>query len=251
MKKLIVANWKMQLSVSESAVLAKKIVAGLAGLNAAEMRRHEIVICPDYLAIESVGRIIKSKIGLGAQDSAAAARAALTGEISPANLKALGVKYVILGHSERREHLHENSAVINAKLKAALAAKLVPILCVGEKLTERRAGQTAAYINEQLHHALKGVKIKTAQDLVVAYEPIWAISTNRGAKPIGPEEADRVQAQIKTIVKKILKKTIRVIYGGSAKAENSAAFLAAPHIDGVLPGAASLKAAEFIKICRL
>jgi len=234
------ANWKMQLTIKDSLELAKQFTKKISG------DRNEVVICPDYLALPFVGPILKkTKLQLGAQDSAAFSQGAYTGEVSPQNLKTLGVKYVIIGHSERREHLHENSAIINNKLKAALDNKLIPVLCVGEKLTEREAGQAKDYLKMELRHALKGVKIKTANDLVLAYEPVWAISTNKNAKPIVPAEAEDIQKFLKAQARLILKKSVRVIYGGSATAENAAAFLSQPNIDGLLVGGASLKITAF------
>jgi len=245
MKKLIMANWKMQLTLKESLELARQLAKKI------KTTKNDVVICPDYAALPFVGLILKpTRIILGAQDSAGFNRGAYTGEVSPVNLKALGVKYVILGHSERREHLHENSLIINNKIKAALINKLIPVLCVGEKLTEREAGQTKEYLQTELRNALKGVKIKTANDLVVAYEPVWAISTNKNAKPIMPAEADEIQKFIKDQANKILHKSVRVLYGGSADALNAPGFLAQANIDGLLVGGASLKMAEFSKIIK-
>lgn len=244
MDKLIIANWKMQLSLSASQKLAKELAATLP------KTRTSVVICPDYAALPGVAAILKkSRLALGAQDSAVAVAGAYTGEVSPASLKALGVKYVILGHSERREHLHENSAIINAKLRAALAQGLTPILCVGEKLAERESGATRMYLREELRHALKGVKIKTAADLVLAYEPIWAISTNSNAKPMAPEEADAVQSFLREQAAVSLHKRLRVIYGGSVTTDNAAAFLKQKNIDGLLVGGAALKVKDFRAIC--
>ena len=154
MKKIIIANWKMQLSLKESFSLAQKLAVKLKSV------KNDIIICPDYLSLASVAALIKkSQIVLGAQDCAIADFGAYTGEVSPTNLKNLGVKYIILGHSERREHLHENSAIINNKIKAALKNKLTPILCVGEKLIERENGQAKEVIVEQLRHALNKIII--------------------------------------------------------------------------------------------
>lgn len=240
MKKLIIANWKMQLTIKESLELAKKIVA------VSKKSKNEIVICPEYAALPFIGPILKSSsVKLGAQDSGAFIKGAYTGEVSPLNLKTLGVKYVILGHSERREHLHENSTIINNKIKAALTNKLIPILCIGEKLTEKQNGQTKDYLKMELHHALKGVKIKSARDLVIAYEPIWAISTNKSAKPIQPEEANDIQEFIAQETKRLLKQKVQIIYGGSAGPNNAASLLAQANIGGLLVGGASLKANEF------
>ena len=245
MKKLIIANWKMQLTVKASRDLARKF------FKAIKTNKYEVVICPDYLALpEMAASLKKSRLKLGAQDSAIMNQGAFTGEVSPLNLKTLGVQYVILGHSERREHLHENSAIINNKLKAALQNKLIPVLCVGEKWEEKEAGQTKEFLNLELRHALKGVKIKNDADLVIAYEPIWAISTSQNVKPILPQEADKIQKFIRERANKILKKSVHVIYGGSADSQNAASFLNQPNIDGLLVGGASLKAEEFIKMTK-
>ncbi len=240
MKKIIIANWKMQLTIKESLELAKQFTKKIKTV------KNEVVICPDYAALPFVGPVLKgSKLFMGAQDCAAFIKGAYTGEVSARNLKTLGVKYVIIGHSERREHLHENSAIINDKIKAAVAEKIIPILCIGEKLSEREAGETKNYLLAELRGALKGVKIKNASDLLIAYEPVWAISTNRNAKAMLPAEANEVQAYIKKQAKNILKREPRVLYGGSVGSQNAAGFLIQANIDGLLVGGASLKISEF------
>lgn len=234
----------MQLSYQASLSLATSYAKKI------KHARHEVVICPDHLALPAVATLLKkSALSLGAQDSAGVIYGAYTGEVSPASLKALGIKYVILGHSERREHLHESSALINAKIKSALAQKLIPILCVGEKISEKESGETKKYLNMELAQALKGVKIKNASDLVIAYEPVWAISSNKKAKPLAAPEADEIQAFIKTQVNKLLKKKVRVIYGGSVSAVNAVGFLAQKNVAGLLVGSASLKLKDFSAIC--
>ncbi|MFA4999833.1 MAG: triose-phosphate isomerase [Patescibacteria group bacterium] len=243
MQKIIIANWKMQLNLKESLVLAKALARKIT------KTKNQVLVCPDYLALPFVGPILKSSpLILGAQDSAAALKGAYTGEVSAFNLKTLGVKYVILGHSERRSGLHENSAIINAKIKTALGAGLIPVLCVGEKLAEKKAGLAKKYLSGELSRALKGVKIKKASDLIIAYEPLWAIGTG---VPIVPTEAEDINKFIKRRTAVILKKNIPVLYGGSVDASNAANFLGQPNVDGLLVGGASLKAEEFSKICRL
>lgn len=237
------ANWKMQLSLKESLELAKQYTKKV------NSRKNEVVVCPDYAALPFLNPILKPfGFILGAQDCAAFTKGAYTGEVSPQNIKTLGAKYVILGHSERREHLHENSMLINGKIKAALNNNLVPVLCIGEKLTEKKAGMTKDYLLQELRHGLKGVKIKTSADLIIAYEPVWAISTNKNAKPILPQEAGLIQKFIKEQAGKILKKPVRVLYGGSVNADNAFRFLNQENIDGLLIGGASLKLPEFVKI---
>ena len=240
MKKIIIANWKMKLNLKESLSLYKKLA------EKKEILKNTIVICPDYLALSLIGSIFeKNRIVLGAQDSAATDFGANTGEVSPVNLKTIGVKYVILGHSERREHLHENSAIINNKIKAALKNKLIPVLCVGEKLIEKKAGNAKLIITDQLKRALDGVVLKN-NNLIIAYEPIWAIGSG---KAIIPEEAEDMHQFIKSQAVKILKKSVQVIYGGSVDEKNVSLFSAQKNVDGFLVGGASLKANDFIKIC--
>ena len=234
----------MNLRYADSLRLARNVAQTI------QEKKSEAVICPDFISLAAVASILKkSPVALGAQDSAAADFGAHTGEVSPLNLKSLGARYVILGHSERREQLHENSVIINAKIKAALAAKLIPVLCVGERITEKKSGQTKIFLAEELRHALKGVKIKAASELVIAYEPIWAISANKNARPLEAAEADKIQEFIKITAAKILHKTVRILYGGSVNAKNSAEFLKYKNIDGLLVGSASLKIGEFSKIC--
>jgi triosephosphate isomerase len=244
MKKLIIANWKMQLGYRESLSLAKELVKKLPKKTPNGAR--EVVLCPDYLSLSAVGDILKkTTLKLGAQDSAPADKGAYTGEISPAELKKLGVKYVILGHSERRRHLREESLLINAKIKAALARKLIPVLCVGENLSQKEGGLAKKFLNEELRQALKGVKIKTAADLVIAYEPLWTIGTGQ---PIIPLEAEIINRFLTERAATILNKKVRVLYGGSVDATNAGEFLKQKHVAGLLVGGASLRAAEFSKI---
>lgn len=234
----------MQLSYQASISLAKSYAKNI------KRSRHEVVICPDHLALPAVAALFrKSPLSLGAQDSAETIYGAYTGEVSPANLKQLGVKYVILGHSERREHLHENSTLINTKIKVALDQKLIPILCVGEKLAEKESGETKKYLVRELNQALKGVKIQSASDLVIVYEPVWAISSNRKAKPLAATEADEIQKFIQDRAAKLLKKKVRVLYGGSVNAGNATEFLAQKNVAGLLVGNASLKLKDFSVIC--
>ncbi len=237
------ANWKMQLTIKESLELAKQYTKKL------NATKNEVVICPDFSSLAFIGPVLKGgKISLGSQDSAPFNVGAYTGEVSPRNLKVLGVRYVILGHSERREHLHENSAIINNKIKAALENKLIPVLCVGEKLSEKEAGETKNYLLQELRNALKGVKIKSNNELVIAYEPVWAISTNKNAKPMLPDEAEEIHLFIKSQAKKILHQDVKVLYGGSVNVNNSKDFLERDCVDGLLVGGASLKINDFSKI---
>jgi triosephosphate isomerase len=240
MAKLIIANWKMQLSPKEAVALAKKFKVK------ANKFRARMVVCPDYLALPLVAPVLKnSSIKLGAQDCASQNRGSLTGEVSPVDLREAGVKYVIIGHSERRAKLGESGALINLKLKEALKNKLIPILCVGEKLIEKKANKTRTVLAGQLRSALKSVKLKSASDLIIAYEPLWSISPGR---PITPAESELINFFITKEAAKILKKNVRVIYGGSADVKNAVGFLKQKHVAGLLVGAASLKE-NFSQIC--
>ncbi|MCX6797993.1 MAG: triose-phosphate isomerase [Candidatus Falkowbacteria bacterium] len=239
MSKIFVSNWKMQLNYSASLKLAndfKKKFKNFSGL---------AVLCPDFLSLAAVAQIIKTTpLKLGAQDCSLRDQGAYTGEVSARNLKALGANYVIIGHSERRQYFFETEAIINQKLRDAQVDKLIPILCVGESLAERKVGLTKAVLKNQLRLALKNIK----PGLIIAYEPIWAIGSGRVAKS---EEVELIHAFIKQEARQILKKAVKVIYGGSVTAADFASFKKTKNIDGFLVGGASLKATEFHKICQL
>jgi len=212
---------------------------------------QEIIVCPDFLALGAVAAVIKkSHLRLGAQDCAPASQGAYTGEVSPVSLRATGAKYVIIGHSERREYCHEDGALIRAKIIVALENGLTPILCIGESAIEKTSGQTQAVLKKQLSEALKGLKIKSPRQLLIAYEPIWAISSHRGARALSPEETNDIQYFIKICAAKLTGKEPAVLYGGSVNSVNAAGFLAQENIDGLLIGGASLNLAEMQKICR-
>jgi triosephosphate isomerase len=243
MKKIIIANWKMQLSFKDSLILAKELKRKI------KIAKNEVVICPDFLALAPVTDILAGKVLLpGAQNCAIKNRGALTGESSPATLHELGVKYVIIGHSERRLILKEDSDLINAKIKSALAAKLIPIVCVGETLNERELGQTKKVLLSQIKNALNGVTVKNSTGLVIAYEPLWAIGTG---EPIIPLEAEAIHIFLKAEAAKILGKKIRIAYGGSVNGDNAAKFLREKNVDGLLIGGASLNVDEFTSIVKL
>lgn len=243
MKKLIIANWKMNLTIKDSLELARQFTKKI------KTNQHEIVICPDFSVLAFIGPVLKgSGLLLGAQDLAAFDLGAYTGEVSARNLKSLGVKYVIIGHSERRMRLHENSALINSKIQMALNNKLIPVLCVGEKLTEKQEGVTKEYLLRLLRQALKGIKIKTATDLIIAYEPIWAISTNKKAQAMSASEAEEIHKFIQEKTEKILHQKVRILYGGSVTPDNAATFLAQKNVSGLLVGGASLQLNKFTKI---
>lgn len=215
----------------------------------------EAVVCPTFTALAKVAEALKgSKIALGAQNMHWETQGAFTGEISPAMLKELGVKYVILGHSERRQYFGETDQGVNLKVKAALAYALVPIVCVGETLEQREAGTTEAIVTQQTEGALKDLTPEQVAGLVIAYEPIWAIGTGRTASD---EDAQQVNQSIRQVIARrfgsAAAEAVRIQYGGSVKPGNARGLMSQPDIDGGLVGGASLKVEDFagiIENCR-
>ena len=242
MQKLIVANWKMYLTLSQSIALSN-------GITRSTLRdlRSTVVLCPSFIALEEVEKIIKdTPIKLGAQDIFCCdERGAYTGEIGVDDLGELGVEYVLVGHSERRRYLKESDELINQKLRVALRAGMRPILCVGEPLEIRNENKQKAYVRAQIKLGLAGVLKKDLKRVVIAYEPIWAISGNKGHVD-NPEDAVEMHTHIRKIAGSL---KIPILYGGSVNAKNASSFLQTPGIDGLLIGKASTKASEFIKIC--
>ncbi|MFH0739743.1 MAG: triose-phosphate isomerase [bacterium] len=247
MKKIIVANWKCNPATLKE---AQKILAGLkAGL---KNTKAEVVICPPFVYIERF-KIQDSRFKIGAQDCFWENNGAYTGEVSPIMLKDLGVKYVILGHSERVMIMGETNEMTAKKVKAVLAASLVPIVCIGETLEERKQGKTFSIIEKELKESLKNIKKQQAEGIVIAYEPLWAISTNQGLK-CTPDDALTMALYIKKLVSEIYgkeaKDNVKVLYGGSVQADNANSYLENEAIDGLLVGGASLNIKEFIDIVK-
>ncbi len=242
---LIAGNWKMNLDRAGSVSLA----AGVAA-RAAEFPQADLVVCPPNVYLAAVAeKLAGSKVGLGAQNMYFEGNGAFTGETSAAMLLDVGCKYVILGHSERRALLGETDALVLKKTQAALAAGLVPIVCVGETLAEREAGRTHAVIETQFKGSLAALSEADIAKVVVAYEPVWAIGTGKVATP---EQAEEVHLDLRGMLASrynaAVSETIRLLYGGSVKASNAAELLKQPNIDGALVGGASLKADEFLGI---
>jgi len=238
----IAGNWKMNTTVSEAVALVSEMHPGLEVIPNVDK-----VICPPFISLGAVREVIKgSSIKLGAQNLHFEEKGAYTGEVSPLML-ADTCEFVIIGHSERRQYFGETGKVVNKKIQAALRVGLKPILCVGEKLEENEAGRTEEVIAEQLISSLSG--IDSVDDLIIAYEPIWAIGTGRAATG---EQANETISFIRHNVAKLYDEDIaqrmRILYGGSVNAANAAEFLSQPEIDGALVGGASLKASEFISI---
>lgn len=237
MCKLIVANWKMYLSSSDSVKLFETA-----------MKKGKAVICPSFVALNQLSVLAKkSGVSLGAQDCFWENRGAFTGEVSPLDLKKMGCEYVIVGHSERRNYLLENDEMVGKKIKAALAAGLTPILCVGENEAERRAGRAGARVVGQLEKALVGLgKLKAGQEIIFAYEPIWAIGTGRACDPKAAAEMHQL---IKDKVAGLIGgKNARVLYGGSVDDKNIASYLERAEIGGALVGGASVKKDVFASL---
>jgi triosephosphate isomerase len=255
-KTIIAGNWKMNKSMGEGQELVASIVAGATG----KADLPEIVVCPPFTLIHEVVEAAKgSSVRVGAQNMDYRDEGAYTGEISPVMLTKLGVTYVIIGHSERRQFFGETNATVNLRLKAALKHNLVPIVCVGETLDEREDGLTDAVIRRQTAAALADIDETDLETIVYAYEPVWAIGTGKTCEAA---EADRVCALIRATVNEFYSKTesgqkapkssagdqIPVLYGGSVKPSNIAEQLALPNIDGSLVGGASLTAPDFVAL---
>lgn len=243
-KPVIAGNWKLNLTVTEGVALAKGLSEALVK-DGTKANSIEVVICPTYVALYPVAQAAGS-IGVGGQDLFWEEKGAFTGAISATQLKAAGAGYVIIGHSERRQFFGETDATVNKRLKAALAGGLIPILCVGETLAERDAGQLVGVLTQQVQGALNGFDAAALATLIVAYEPVWAIGTGRTASTAQAQEAHAV---IRGLLKQHLggaaADAVRILYGGSVKPDNAKELVAQPDVDGALVGGASLKLADF------
>ena len=246
-KPLAVGNWKMNLSIPEGSRLAFDLVKGL---EEAILNKVDVVVCPSYTLLASVGQALKgSRIMLGAQNVCWESKGAFTGEVSPGMIKEVGAQFVILGHSERRHIFLESDAMIHRKLLAVHANGLRPILCVGEKLDERNQNKTLEVVRTQLTKAFEGVSPDQVASTVIAYEPVWAIGTGVNATP---EQAVEVHASIREQIGKIagnpVQDSVKILYGGSVTPDNIKGLVAKSNVDGVLVGGASLKADSFQRI---
>ena len=250
---LMAGNWKMNLNHQEAVVLVQKLAWTLSD------KRHdygkvEVVVVPPFTDLRSVQTLVdgdRLSIRYGAQDVSVHDNGAYTGEISAAMLAKLGCSYVVVGHSERREHHAEGDAVVNAKAHAALKAGMTPIVCVGEGLEVRQAGEHVPYTMAQVEGSLAGFTAEQVAGLVIAYEPVWAIGTGEVATPEDAQEVcQAIRGQIKEAHGDAAAAGVRVLYGGSVKASNVAGIMAKADVDGALVGGASLQADEFGGICR-
>jgi len=238
--KLVVGNWKMNGGIAANRALLAELLAGIGHLTA-----RGVAVCVPYPYLGQVGDALRSSpIVWGAQDVSEHAAGAYTGEVSATMLAEFGCRYTLVGHSERRQFYGENDVVVAAKAKAALAAGLTPIVCVGETLAEREANATERVVSRQLDAVLETVGA-AAPTLVIAYEPVWAIGTGRTATP---EEAQAVHATLRGRLAAVGAAEVPLLYGGSVKGDNARALFAMTDIDGGLIGGASLKSAEFLAI---
>jgi triosephosphate isomerase len=250
-KPLVAGNWKMHNNHFQAIALTQKLAFSLTGK---DFDAVDVAVLPPFTALRSVQTLIegdKLRLYYGAQDISPHDDGAYTGDVSGSMLAKLGCHYVLAGHSERRKYHGEDNALVNAKVKAALRSAMTPVLCIGEPLEVRQAGDHIPYTLAQLDGGLAGLKDEQVGGMVMAYEPVWAIGTGEVATP---EDAQEVCAAIRARVSAVhgdgVAAGARILYGGSVKPDNMAAIMAQPDIDGGLVGGASLDAGEFVRICR-
>lgn len=238
--KIFIANWKMQLDPAKSSRVARELVKNLRSY------KGKVVICPDFLSLASVSKILaKSPLLLGSQDVSAYEHGAYTGEVAASDLYSLGARYVLIGHSERRFYLQESNKLLAAKIKTAVANKLIPVLCVGENALDRKKGRALAVIRTQLKGALSSLPMPVLRSLIIAYEPVWAIGTGVNCEA---EKALQMKTTISEWCQRSGLKRTTILYGGSANPENAASFLKTNGFDGLLIGTASLIPKSFQQI---
>lgn len=246
-KPIIAGNWKMNKTITESIELVNLLKRSLY-----DVEGVDIVVCPPFVSLSEVGELVSdTNIGLGAQNVYWEKEGAFTGEISCAMLKDVGCDYVIIGHSERRQYFGETNETVNKKVKAALTADLKPIVCVGEKLEERKAGKAFDVVRDHVENSLAGISREDMLKIVIAYEPVWAIGTGVNATK---EEAQEMHKYIRGLLKNMydpdLANAVRIQYGGSVKPENTKELISQEDVDGALVGGASLKADSFTAIVK-
>jgi len=246
-KKFIAGNWKMNTTLDEARALAKAIVDA-----AGRVTDVDVAVCPPYISLAAVGEaVMGSSVKLGAQDVHWEAKGAFTGKISCAMLKSVGVTYVIVGHSEQRIYFHETDETVNKKVRAVLSAGLLPIVCVGETLAERKVGRLIEVVGRQVKGAFAGIAKADALKCTVAYEPVWAIGTGEVATPAQANEAHQfIRTVLASLYDKAAADAMRIQYGGSMKPDNAKALLALSDVDGGLIGGAALKAQDFFGIVK-
>jgi len=240
-------NWKMNKTVGEALDLVRELKASLSGVQGVE-----VAVAPPYTALYAVHKeLVGSSIHLAAQNLYWEEKGAFTGEVSPLMLKEVGCHYVIIGHSERRQFFGETDETVNRRIKAALAQSLKVIFCIGETLKEREEGKTFSVIERQVDGGLRGLGEREMKNMVIAYEPVWAIGTGKTATPEQAEEVHRfIRGRLEKLYSRGVSEEIRIQYGGSVTPENVQRLMNQPNIDGALVGGASLKAESFSKIVR-
>ena len=242
MKPIIAANWKMNFTPEESLRLIDDITS--QGLPS----DVDIIFFPSFISLPAVvDKLLDSAYSIGGQNIFHKENGAFTGEISASMLKALNIQYVIIGHSERRQYLHENDKQVNDKIHLALKAELIPIICIGETLKERENGQTDHALKEQLNSAFENINLDNQKNIIVAYEPVWAIGTGLTAEKNKISDAHSL---IKETLEAIYNFNIPVLYGGSVNADNAASLINIENVDGFLVGGASLKSESFCQIVK-
>lgn len=247
LRPLIAGNWKMNTTVNQGTDLVMKLRELIKGVDSVD-----VVVAPPFTSLYHISHLIAdSSIRLAAQDIFWEKSGPYTGEVSPEMIKDAGCRYVIIGHSERRQYFNETDETVNKKVVAAIKHDLMPIVCVGETLQEKEEGKTLSRVKAQVIGALAGLNGGAVKSLSIAYEPIWAIGTGKTASP---QEAEEVHNAIRELLYEIFEadsaKEVRIIYGGSVKPENIDVLMAQPNIDGALVGGASLKAEDFARLVK-
>ncbi len=245
-KPLIAGNWKMNNTVSESIKLVKLLVEFMDKYE----KDREVLVCAPFTSLYCINEIVKnSKVKLGAQNMHFEEKGAYTGEISPIMLKDIGVEYIIIGHSERRQYFNETDEIVNKKITTALKYNLKPIVCVGETLEQRESGKEKDIIRNQIKNGFKNIKASDIEGIVIAYEPIWAIGTGKTATA---DQANEIISYIRKIISELydgeVADNVRIQYGGSVKPNNASEIMSKSDIDGALVGGASLKIEDFTQI---
>jgi triosephosphate isomerase (TIM) len=248
---LIAGNWKMNQNHFEAIALVQRLAFTLT---VKDFEVTDVAVLPPFTALRSVQTLVdgdRLRIGYGAQDLSQHDQGAYTGDISGPMLSKLGCTYVLAGHSERRQYHHEDDALVNGKVKAALRNGMTPVLCVGENLEVRQEGRQVEHTVGQLDGSLRSVAAEQVAGMVIAYEPVWAIGTGEVATPDDAQElCAAIRSRVSAIHGSETAGSVRILYGGSVKSGNIAPIMAQPDVDGALVGGASLDAAEFAKICR-
>ena len=247
-RKIVAGNWKMNKTGEEAASFARELKVKTLNIN-----KTEIIVCPPFTALSSVTEITKgSRVKVGAQNVHWEPSGAYTGEISAEMIEAAGCSHVIIGHSERRQYFGETNQSVNKKIKQSLSTSLLLIVCIGETLQQREAGQTKSVVESQIREGLDGLSAEQMKRIVLAYEPVWAIGTGVTATP---EQAEEVHQFIRELIEKIFNskvaEAVQILYGGSVKPENIEELLSLQNIDGGLIGGASLKVGSFVEMIKI